>query len=154
MLPTHLSFQNRIPLSFPSLHVILLSNQLKSFATWQTLHKSFHQVELLLSSMVSLMFLHESYQDSKTFLQTPSSLTPILHFHLANRVVLNLPTSLIPKPPTSVGEHTFSQATQAIFLPLCPQPQRNLACIFLISLHTELEALMIDRIEVVHWWQT
>jgi len=142
MLPIHLSSQNRIPLPFPSLQVILLSNQLESFTTSQTVHKSFHQVELFLSSMVSLMFLHEPYLDSKTSLQTPSSLTPNLHFHLANRAVLNLPTSLIPKPPTSMGEHTFSQATQAIFLPSCPQLQRNLACIFLISLHTELEALI------------
>jgi len=128
-LSTHLFSQNLIHLPFPNLQVILLSNQFESFPTSQTLHKSFHQVEHFLSTMVNLMSLHDPYLESKISLHSPSTSTPILHFHLANKVVLNLHTSLFPKPPVSIPEHTLSYATNAIFLPSCPQPQRNLACI-------------------------
>jgi len=108
---THLSSQNHICSSFPSFQKILRSNHLGSFPTSQILHKSFHQVELFLSTMVTLISLQDPYLESNIPLHTPSSSYTIFHFHLANRAKLNLPTSLMLRPPTSVGEHTLSQAT-------------------------------------------
>jgi len=92
------------------------------------------------------MSLHDPYLESKISLHFPFTSTSILYFHLANKAVLNIPTSLIPKPRVSIGEHTLSHATHAIFLPSCPQTERNLACIFLIQLHTSVggSALITD----------
>jgi len=49
--------------------------------------------------------------------------------------------SLIPRPPTSTGQHTLLHFTQAIFISFDPQSQRNFAWIFLIWLQTALGAL-------------
>jgi len=118
-----LSSQNLIHLPFSNLQEILLSNQFESFPTSQTLHKSFHHVELFQSTMINLMSLHDLYLESKISLHSPSTSTPILHFHLANKVILKLPTSLTPKPPVSIRKHTLSHTTHAIFLPGGPQSQ-------------------------------
>ena len=113
---------------------MLLSNQFPSFAPSQILHKSFHQVDCFRFLTVDFMSLQVSYLDSNTSFQTPPFSTPSLHFHLANRATLNFPMSLIPNPPHSFGEQTFSQAIQAIFLSsgrffICNVLRRVLVCL-------------------------
>ena len=111
----------------PSTHLILESNQLFWLLTSQILHRSRHHLKFLLSTLISYMSLHEPYLECSTSFHTPTSSTPNLHFHLANNAILNFSISLMPNPPASTGLQTVSHDTQAIFLPSCPQPQRNLA---------------------------
>jgi len=110
--PIYVSFQNFIVLPFPCFHLTFPSNQLCDLSTSQILHKSFHQYELFLSTIIRDIFLQPPYLDSNISFHTPVSPAPNLHFHLATRAQLNFPTSLISNPPSSIGEYTLFPAAK------------------------------------------
>ena len=117
--PTHLSSQKLIILPLPNFHLILLSNQFCLFLTSQILQISLHHRAFPIFHGHSHV-LPWPVSRINYFLPQTYFLHPIPHFHLAKRAALNRSISLIPNPPSLIGEHTFSQATQTIFLPSDP----------------------------------
>ena len=91
----------------------------------------------LLLSWASLKVLSTKYFAFRTLWTRELVFCCILHPCLARRARLNALRSLNPMPPSSLGVHSFSHVTQAIFLSLSFCPHQKLPIIEFNSLQSE-----------------
>jgi len=106
--PTNISSQHFTALPSPNSHFIILSNQFDWVLCQHTIDRSLHHQDSFWSREFSFIVLHKPYLDFITSFHSLCFFIPSLHFHFTNMTMLNCSISFMPRPPSSIGLHTFS----------------------------------------------
>jgi len=137
--PSHLSYQKKVLVPFPTFFDTLSANQSPSTSPTPSLifATSRHQDETL-RPPTSYRPVVSPYRVIKTLYHNPPLSTNIRQHHLPNRALLNSCNFLTPNPPYSLRKKIELQVIQEIFLLFSLPPQ---IYFFLLKIDSMMEII-------------
>ena len=127
-LNVHLYSQNLNLFPHPTFHNVDLFNCCPCWGCWDTIFRSLHHMDSILSLGAPSRLLHPPYFDSSTLAYVSPWFWNKSHFHFPSNDILNKVMSLTPSPPSSFGKHTVFHRIQAILFCSNAPPHKKFLC--------------------------